>query len=457
MASFTRGFTSGVIMTFASAVLFSAVGYAVQPAATEFSVSRFLLRPIFLLVLGYLIAYWSGRDIRLRNRLQFLKDITRFSNPRLGVDRTLNSIISELRTFYQADSCLLIRPRKSDPGGACRLHRINRAGEEVSVTAQLVLAETAQMFLWPASNFAVIYRKNRWSTERILYDIRTNQLSKDGPASIDTTAHTLDTNSFLSVPISYPDGALGRLFVIGGPHKFVQADVDFVLQLIDHVGPLLENIRLVDNLASEAAEQERRRIAHDIHDSVIQPYVGLQFGLTAVRQKLEAGDNQVLDDVKELLNLTGGELIELRNYVHELRAGEQRQEILLPALERFAAKFSAVTGINVEIEAKGDIPADRIAGELFQLVVEGLSNVRRHSRSDQAKIEIACKENAILLEIKNNRPGAKGSGYGSNGKQSGDLIFTPQSISERAALLGGETKVYTDDQNYTVVSVRIPL
>ncbi len=456
VASFTRGFVSGMIMTFASAVLFSVVGYVVLPAPRKLALNTFLLRPVCLLVLGYLIAYWSGRDIRLRNRLQFLKDITRFSNPRLGVDRTLNSIMSELRAFYKADGCLLIKPREGDPGGACRLHRINRDGEQVSTTSQVVSAETAQIFRWPAPNFAVIYKRNRWSTERILYDLRTNQLSKDGPTSIDATAHTLDTNSFLSVPISYPDGSVGRLYVIGGPHKFVPVDIDFVLQLIDHIGPLMENIRLVDNLASEAAEQERRRIAHDIHDSVIQPYVGLQFGLTAVRQKLEAGDTGVLEDVNELLNLTGGELIELRNYVHELRAGEQRQEILLPALERFAARFSTVTGINVEIEAKGEIPADRIAGELFQLVVEGLSNVRRHSRSDQAKIEIACKDNAILLEIKNNRPGPSGA-YGSNGKQSDDLVFTPQSISERAALLGGETQVYTDDQNYTVVSVRIPL
>ena len=458
VASFTQGFKSGISVTIASAVLLMIVGYVARPVQTEFALNRFLLRPLCLLVLGYLIAYWSDREIRLRRRLQFLKDITNVSNPRLGVDRTLNLILEELRSLYWADSCLMIRPRRADPGGSCRLHRVTSKGHQPIVTSQLIAAETGRIFRWPLSNVAVIYRKTRWSTKTLFYDIKTEQFSKYSPSTIDQTAYILETNAFLSVPVSYPDGLQGRLYLVGGQHRFGQSDIDFVLQLIDHVAPLLENIRLVDNLAAEAAEQELRRIANDIHDSVIQPYVGLQFGLTAVRQKLESGNNAVLQDVSELLDLTKGELSDLRNYVHGLRAGEQRQEILVPALERFAARFSAVTGIDVEVEAKVEIPADRLAGELFQLVVEGLSNVRRHTRSNRARISIDCQDGDIKLEIKNNRPRAGGNlADGNNGKRDGDVSFTPRSISERAASLGGETRVYTDDEEYTVVSVSIPL
>ena len=70
--------------------------------------------------------------------------------------------------------------------------------------------------------------------------------------------------------------------------------------LIEHVTPVLENIRLVDRLASEAAEYERQRIARDIHDGMIQPYIGLQLGLAAIRQKIERGNNDVGHDVREL-------------------------------------------------------------------------------------------------------------------------------------------------------------
>ena len=63
----------------------------------------------------------------------------------------------------------------------------------------------------------------------------------------------------------------------------------FLLQLLAQVLPTIENIQLVDQLAAGAAKTERERMAHDLHDGVIQPYVGLQMGLLAVCDKVAAG------------------------------------------------------------------------------------------------------------------------------------------------------------------------
>ena len=165
--------------------------------------------------------------------------------------------------------------------------------------------------------------------------------------------------------------------------------MDFMLQLMDHVTPVMENIRLIDNLASDAAEQERQRIAHDIHDSVIQPYLGLQFGLSALDQKLEVGNMSIRGDIQELLELTNHELAELRRFVRGLRAGEERMDVLLPAIERYAQRFSLVTGIKVDVEARGNVKInDRLAAELFQIVAEGLSNVRRNAFCRDARVEL---------------------------------------------------------------------
>jgi signal transduction histidine kinase len=235
--------------------------------------------------------------------------------------------------------------------------------------------------------------------------------------------------------------------------------MDFMLQLMDHVTPVMENIRLIDNLASDAAEQERQRIAHDIHDSVIQPYLGLQFGLVALDQKLEAGQLGIRDNVQELLELTNHELAELRRFVWGLRANEERADVLLPAIERYAERFSMVTGIKVDVAAKGKVKVnDRLAAELFQIVAEGLSNVRRHAFCRDARVEISCKETSLLLQIKNSRPraGVNPEGERVDGNE-GVKPFRPHSIAERAASLGGDTHVFVDDKDYTVVSVGIPL
>jgi len=91
-------------------------------------------------------------------------------------------------------------------------------------------------------------------------------------------------------------------------------------------------------------------------------------------------------------------------------------------------------------------------------VTEGLSNVRRHALCDDARVDITCNEGTLLLQIKNRRPPGSGTlNLGNGYNNEGQISFTPYSIAERAALLGGETSVSVDENNYTVVSVGIPL
>ena len=195
--------------------------------------------------------------------------------------------------------------------------------------------------------------------------------------------------------------------------SFDYAEIDFVLQVIKQMIPVLENIRLVDRLASEAAEQERRKIGQDIHDSVIQPYIGLQFGLAAVKQKLISGNTDVMNEIRDLLELTEGEIQELRHYVGGLKRGEPSQNAFLPAVRHFAAKFSDATGLKVEINSADDLRIyDRLAAELFQMIEEGLSNIRRHSRSSYAKVGISRQNGDLILQLRNDsRKGLEASSF----------------------------------------------
>jgi hypothetical protein len=121
VASFGWGFHSGMRVTIVSAVLFTVVGYAAAATQVDFPLNRLLLGPIELLVLGYLIAYWGGVQSRLIARLQLLKEVSILSNPRFGVERTIQSVLESLRSSYGADSCMMILP-KSQAGHPIRLY-----------------------------------------------------------------------------------------------------------------------------------------------------------------------------------------------------------------------------------------------------------------------------------------------------------------------------------------------
>ena len=456
VASFNWGLTTGLQLTLASAVIYTVISLVLAVQREQsIQIDRLLMAPIGLLTFGYIIARWGGYHTELKNRLKLLKDVTVFSNPRYGIDRTIKAILESIRAFYDAEACLLVIPGK--PGAeSYQMYRVTRGTTPSRSAPPDIGREAAAQFLEPSLDHAVIYRRNSSSQAR-LFDVKARTFSETDAASADKLAGMLDAQRYLSMPVYYRHQPVGRMYIINGPNRIDTPDMEFLLQLMDHVTPVMENIRLIDNLASDAAEQERRRIAHDIHDSVIQPYLGLQFGLSALDQKLEAGNTAIRGDIQELLELTNIELAELRRFVWGLRAGEERMDVLLPAIERYAERFSLVTGIKVDVEARGKVKVnDRLAAELFQIVAEGLSNVRRHAFCRDARVEISCQDSSLLLQIKNSRPRANPEAERVDGNES-VKPFRPHSIAERAASLGGDTRVFVDEKDYTVVSIGIPL
>lgn len=454
VGSFSWGLTDGLRLTLASAATYTV--FALLAPGTR-PLNRLLLAPIELLIFGYIIARWGGYHTELKNRLKLLKEVTVFSNPRFGIDRTIKAILESIRDFYDAEACLLVIPGKAGDGESYQMYRVARGIYPSRSAPPEIGSEAAAQFLSPSLEYAVIYRKNHSSHAR-LFDVKSRVFSEAPAGTGNKLSGMLDAQRYLSVPVYYRHQAVGRFYIVNGPH-FDGPAMDFMLQLMDHVTPVMENIRLIDNLASDAAETERRRIAHDIHDSVIQPYLGIQFGLSALDQKLESGNLAVRENVQELLELTKHELAELRRFVWGLKAGEERMDVLLPAIERYAERFSLVTGITVDVEAHDKVKVnDRLAAELFQIVAEGLSNVRRHAFCRDARVEISCKETSLQLQIKNSRPrlAVQTDAERADGND-GVRAFRPHSIAERAAALGGETQVYVDEKDYTVVSVGIPL
>jgi signal transduction histidine kinase len=456
VASFSWGLNDGLRLTLASAAIYTIVSL-LSIGDTPIDLNYFLLAPIGVLIFGFIIARWGGYHTELKNRLKLLKEVTIFSNPRFGIDRTIKAILESIRAFYDAGACLLVIPGKAGDAESYQMYRVARGIHASRSAPPEIGREAAAQFLSPSLDYAVVYQKGQSSHTR-LFDLKTRFFVDSNSADSDKLAGMLEAQRYLSVPVYYRHQAVGRVYIVDGPNRFDISDMDFMLQLMDHVTPVMENIRLIDNLASDAAEQERRRIAHDIHDSVIQPYLGLQFGLSALDQKLESGNTAIRGNVQELLELTNHELAELRRFVWDLKATEERANILLPAIERYAERFSVVTGIKVDVAAYGKIKVnDRLAAELFQIVAEGLSNVRRHAFCRDARVEISCKESSLLLQIKNSRPRSGGNADGDRDGQDGVRSFRPHSIAERAASLGGDTQVFVDDKDYTVVSIGIPL
>ena len=460
VTSFSRGFAPGLRVAVASAVLFTVVGLATARRGAAFDLNRLLLRPVYLLALGYMTAYWGGAEIQLRRRLALLKEVNALANPRFGVGHAAVAIMRRVRDFYAADACLLLLLRGAGrEDDAFQLIRVTRpdadgGGAEDEVERERVPPELAAQFLTLPETLAVAFSVRTWpwqpaGARYFAHDLATDARSDEGRRESGALAALLDSEVFASVPLLHRGRAVGRLFIAGRRGAFEPSDLDFVRQIVEHVMPVLENVRLLEQLATRAAEAERQRIARDLHDSVIQPYIGLQYKLAALRGRLDGGASgeEISEDIRRLFDVTVSEIAGLRRFVTGLKGGAGAGD-LEAAVLRYTEQFQENYGIDVRVSFRGEarVP-ERLAAEVIQMVHEGLRNVWKHTRAARSAVALDASADRLLLSIENDN--ARG--------EEGIADFTPRSITERAEALGGRATVACDGRGRTVVLVRVPL
>jgi signal transduction histidine kinase len=433
VASFTRGFAEGFAVTIASAVLFVSVGFGTAAGSPAFELDRALIRPVYLFLLGYMIAFWGGSEISLRRRLHLLKDVAHLANPRLGVDHAVTQSLRRVMTYFRGEACVLVR---AGAGAApFSMYRVEASGVQNGRAPQMLNADAAGTLLGLPQDLALLWGPRRPSPDPAVAE-RCQRL-----------ANLLECLYFVSVPFREAEGTPGRVFLTHSERPFSNADIEFLGQVVDLIAASVSHLTLLEELMLNASQLERSRISRDIHDTTIQPYIGLKLGLEALHRKLEAG-SPAAAPLKELIDRSAMVINDLRGYVTRLRGdtpgwpGDQ----LLAGLRDQIGRYQSFYGIRVELRGPAEprIP-DRIATEAYQIVCEGLSNVVRHSAARSAYVELRASDSSLLIEIGNDRAGGGAS-----------IPFAPRSISERAAALGGFVQVLLDSEGHDVVRVKIP-
>lgn len=104
-ASFRWGFEEGARITLFSVALFVACALR---SSSDGDLPRLLLRTTFLLSIGYMCVFWGASKVVLNRQIALLRDVSRISNPRFGVDQTITAVLEKTRAFFGASSCMLV-------------------------------------------------------------------------------------------------------------------------------------------------------------------------------------------------------------------------------------------------------------------------------------------------------------------------------------------------------------
>ncbi len=273
------------------------------------------------------------------------------------------------------------------------------------------------------------------------------------------------SDGWLAVPLMTERRSLGALGAARASSALDDDERDVLISAAAQASVALENYELqrerrealtsYARQVTRAQEDERRRVARELHDGVTQALSGLCRGLDVLQAEHHDLENIHADSVAELRTVAEQALVDLRRLTRDLRPTGLDDLGLIPALERLASELGERCGVTVTVTKKCEARALSSEQELgvFRIVQEALSNVEKHAHASRVEVRVECSDDLLRVTISDDGRGfetppdpaafARAGRYGLLGMQ------------ERAALHSGTLSVRSSPGGGTTVALEI--
>ena len=200
----------------------------------------------------------------------------------------------------------------------------------------------------------------------------------------------------------------------------------------------------------DAQEEERARIARELHDGISQSMVAARYGLDLAAAKVRAGAADASDVIERGARGLNNAIKEVRRISHELRPGLLDDLGLSAALEALTDGFAERTGIAVELEAVAfkNVVLPEAKTALYRVAQEALTNIERHAQASHVRIVVTSGNGGVQLLIEDD-----GQGLGDRPRAGGGLGL--RNMQERMEHFGGSLEVRSSAAG-TSLRARLP-
>jgi len=264
--------------------------------------------------------------------------------------------------------------------------------------------------------------------------------------------------TLLTTTLQFGSEWSGRVFIVdpacaGGR----ELSLRLLHRLADEVGPALYNFYLWQHTTARVRAIERRRLARDLHDGVVQSLIATEIQLDVLRRNDRPGcaAQEASQTVLAVQNILREEVRKLREELDRLRASGLSLQAR-PRLTDLLASFQRESGIVTRFIC--DVDEDAIPGkigeDLIRVVEEALSNVRRHSGARTVEVRLTAREDAWEVVIQDDGRGFDFSGALSLAQLEA-VRKGPQSIRERVQSANGDLVLESHPNRGSSVRVRL--
>jgi len=213
-----------------------------------------------------------------------------------------------------------------------------------------------------------------------------------------------------------------------------------------------EQLRRLSTSLQAVREEEKTRIARELHDELGQSLTGLKMDLAQLGSQLRPEQSDALNRAKSMQSLLDTTVASVRRIATELRPLMLDDLGLVPTIEWLVHDFSQRSGIAVELtlpSAEFDVGPE-LSTAVFRVLQESLTNVARHAQASRVAVALSGTDNNVELRVQDNGKGIGAAGAG------GAKTLGVLGMRERTAILGGTFTLESEPGMGTSIVMMIP-
>ncbi len=276
--------------------------------------------------------------------------------------------------------------------------------------------------------------------------------------------------SLVAAPLHRAAATIGSLAVGSRQERAFEVDeLETLSSLASLLTLAIENARLEGQLREMAVRGERERIAREMHDGLAQVLGYVNTKSQAVEELLrQRRTREARSQLTELAAAARSIYVDVREAILGLTSPVTPERGLVGALEEYAARYATAAKIAVSVEASPEASAVDLSAEaeaqVFRVVQEALTNVRKHASAARVRIEVACEGPELAVSVIDDGRGfaapapgrgADASGGGSAGREPAWPHYGIAAMRERASAIGGALEIGPGDGGGTRVVLRL--
>ena len=270
----------------------------------------------------------------------------------------------------------------------------------------------------------------------------------------------LGGSSWLCLPFTLRDRPVGVLLVeVDGPELALTHHQQVMLDVVASQAAVALGTTMVciDRTKRLAVEQERNRIARDIHDTVAQSLFGIVLTLDACTDMLPSKASEVRNELLDLRDLASDVREQVRRSIYDLWPSELNLERFQADLSGYVSQCSRPQPFDLSFTISGDFSrlSPAVKRTLYRVAQEALSNTLHHSGASSARVCLAVDSSQVHMKVRDS-----GCGFDPQvvlSRQRDRERFGLHGIQERVRELGGESEIWSEPEQGAFILVSLPV